>query len=156
MQDQCAGKSGAVLSGGAVDHQRRAVLQRDARTVTGSAACFPEHSRGRNPASPRWHDLSDSGVPLAAIVRSAATTVGSTGSECTVTSLMPHSAAVRSSGAAKSRTALLTPRVRTIATSSSVRWPRWLDRKICRQRTSGGHRESHSRRDRGNCWRRRD
>ena len=32
----------------------------------------------------------DSGVPVAAIARSAATTVGSTGSECTVISGMPH------------------------------------------------------------------
>ena len=51
----------------------------------------------------------DSGVPDSLIARSAATTVGSTGSEWTVMSSMPHSASVRSSLPRKSN-ALLTPR----------------------------------------------
>ena len=54
-----------------------------------------------------------SGVPAAAMARSAATTVGSTGSECTDISGTMHWASVRSAVPRKSK-ALLTPSPRTI------------------------------------------
>ena len=76
----------------------------------------------------------DSAVPVAAMARSAATTVGSTGSECTDISGMPHIASLRSTEPRKSK-ARVTPSVRRTVASSAVRWPRWLERKICRQRT---------------------
>jgi hypothetical protein len=80
MQDQRAGKTGAVLAGGAMDHQRRAIFQQMRkqraemlRVVLYIAAVGAAHHldgvvrRQRRAA--------------AAIARSAATTVGSTGSE---------------------------------------------------------------------------
>ena len=72
-------------------------------------------------------------APLASSARSEATTVGSIGSECTVISLTTQTPAARSSSPRKSN-ALLTPSARTIAMSSAVSWPRWLERKMWRQR----------------------
>jgi len=72
-------------------------------------------------------------APLASSARSEATTVGSIGSECTVISPTTQIPAMRSSTPRKSN-ALLTPSARTISTSAAVSWPRWLERKIWRQR----------------------
>jgi hypothetical protein len=58
-------------------------------------------------------------VPRASSARSAATTVGSIGSECTVISFTMQTPAARSSTPRKSN-ALLTPSARTISMSAAV------------------------------------
>ena len=50
MQDQRAGKTGAVLAGGAMDHQRRAVFQQMREQRAETLACCAAHSRDRNRA----------------------------------------------------------------------------------------------------------
>ena len=134
MQDQRAGKSGAVLAGGAMDHQRRAVLQQmgeqraEARRVlahivaVGIRASPPAH----RPMTAARRRRGARAAPRPRSARSAANEPRSPRGR--------RSAAARSSVPRKSN-ALFKPRPRSTSISASVRWPRWLERKICRQRT---------------------
>jgi len=80
VQDQRAGKSGAILAGGAMNHQRRMILKQVSKQRAEISACFAARSYGRNCA---WHlrlRPMTAASRRSSSARRSATTVGSIGS----------------------------------------------------------------------------
>ena len=154
MQDQRAGKAGAILAGGAVDHQRRAVVQQMREQASESAACSAGHSCGRNRASPRPRDPSTAAcrprrwraAPPPPWVRPAANARRS----------RPRRTAPRCvPRAPRKSNALRTPRPRTTCDVVIGQMAEMVGAEDLPPADAAAVAGRDSRRDRGNCWRRR-